>query len=126
MRSPRKVRFLGTAAAREDYEEQRKIEEIGSGDLPSESQRPDSNQMIEKRTKPRKIYKVEEVLNPDFLETKPHGVRHGAIDAEESTWENMPELEILEGSMPQSSDLLIDSVHQAIVGALKPMRGTGY
>ena len=84
------------------------------------------NQMIEKRTKPRKIYKMEEVFSPEFLETKPNGVRHGAIDAEESTWEGMPEHEILEGSMPDSSDLLIDSGHHAIVGDLKPMRGTGY
>ncbi len=70
------------------------------------------NQMIEKRTKPKKVYKVEEMFDANFLETKPHGVRHGAINAEESTWEGMPEHEILEGSMPNSSDLLIDSGHR--------------
>ena len=38
----------------------------------------------------------------------------------------MPEHEILEGSTSDSSDLLIDSGHHAIVGSLKPMRGTGF
>ena len=56
------------------------------------------NHMIEKRAKPKKIYKIEDVFDSAFLETKPHGVRPGAIDAEESTWEGMPEHEILEGA----------------------------
>ncbi len=82
--------------------------------------------MIEKRAKPEKIYKIGDVFDAVFLEKKPQGVRHGAVDAEESTWEEMPEHEIHEDSKPESLDMLIDSGHHAIVRSLKSMRVTGY
>ncbi len=36
----------------------------------------------------------------------------------------MPESEIHENPMPDQSDLLIDSSHDAVIGALRPMSGT--
>ncbi len=83
-------------------------------------------QLNEKRKKPERRYKLEDVFAQDFLETKPEGIRHGGIEAEESIWESLPEHEIHDEQRPATSDMLIDSGHHASVGALKPMRGTGH
>ncbi len=82
-------------------------------------------QLNEKRKKPERKYKLEEIINQDFLETKPEGIRQEGIEAEESIWESLPEHEFHDEQKPATSDMLIDSGHHAIVGALKPMRGTG-
>ena len=53
-------------------------------------------------------------------------MRHGFIDEQEALWTNLPEQEIHHNPKPANSDMLIDSGHHAIVGSLKPMRGTGH
>ena len=82
-------------------------------------------QLTEKRKKPAKIYKTEEIFTPEFLQTKPQGVRHGFVDEEEALCTTLPEQEIYNEPKPESSDMLIDSGHHAIVGSMKPMRGMG-
>ncbi len=69
---------------------------------------------------------MEDVFSQDFLETKPEGIRHGAIEAEKAVWESLQENEIHDEKKPATSDMLIDSGHHALVGSLKPMRGTGH
>ncbi len=83
-------------------------------------------QLNEKRKRRERRYKMEDVFSQDFLETKPEGIRHGAIEAEGAIWESLPENEIHDEQKPATSELLIDSGHHAVVGSLKPMRGTGH
>ena len=83
-------------------------------------------QLKEKRKKPARVYKPEEVFDPAFLETKPEGVRHGFIDEQEALWTSLPEQEIYNGLKPTTSEMLIHSGHHAVVGSFKPMRGTGH
>ncbi len=83
-------------------------------------------QLNEKRKKPERRYKMEEVLSQTFLGTKLEGIRHRAIEAEEIISESLSENEIHDEQRPETSDILIDNSHHAVVGSLKPMRGTGH
>ncbi len=84
------------------------------------------NQILEGRKKTQFKYKMEEVFDANFIQTKPHGIRHGVLEADDALWEDSPEHEIFDAPRHETSDTLIDSGHHQVVGALKPMRGTGY
>ncbi len=84
------------------------------------------NKLTSERKKAPATYSMKAVFGSKFLATKPVGVRHGALDPEEVAWEDLPESEIIEEPKPDQSDLLIDSRHDAIVAALRPMSGTRY
>ncbi len=83
-------------------------------------------EMMENRKRKVISYKMEEVFSPETRLTMPLGIRHGPLESEDMLWEDLPEHEIFEGPRTESSDTLIDSGHHQVVGALKPMRGTGY
>ena len=51
-------------------------------------------------------------------------MRYGALSPENVAWEDLPECKIFEDPMPDQYDLLIDSSHDAVVGALRSMSGT--
>ncbi len=84
------------------------------------------NNLTSERKKAPAAYSMKAVFGSTFLESKPLGVRRGALDPEEVAWEDLPESEIIEEPKPDQSDLLIDSGHDAIVAALRPMSDTSF
>ncbi len=80
--------------------------------------------VVDGRKKAPADYSMKQVFGAEFLETKPVGIRHGVLDPENASWEDLPECEIHENNMPDQSDLLIDSSHDAVIAALPPMSGT--
>ena len=69
---------------------------------------------------------MKEVFGSEVLLTMPLGIRHCPLEPEDMLWEDLPEHEIFEGPRTETSDTLMDSGHHQVIGALKPMRGTGY
>ncbi len=79
--------------------------------------------LVDGRKKAPAGYRMKQVFGAEFRETKPVGIRHGVLEPEDAAWEDLPECEIYENPMPDQSDLLIDSSHDAVIAALRPMSG---